>query len=325
MIIVLILIAGLSFFFLRQSIKIAPPPPKIKQKAASATFAFPGKIRAQHSIPVRATVNGEVGSFLVDAGQDVYEGQLLARIVNPGLETGRETAAKEAETAQGKINSLDSAIIAARLESSRAATDATRAKDEAERTGKIYRRQAILQAEGATPRLVYEKSKREFASAQGDFESLDTLARQAADRVANLTQELQSAKRVLDDKNQQLEETQANLAAADVHSPVAGIVVARRGEVGKMLGPEDASELFRIAVDLSLLQAVFPADPATLAKIPSGEQASVAIPDLQVDAIPAAIKEVKGGEAIAEFVSPNANIRPGMNCSVAVMLHVKYP
>ncbi|MDQ2901664.1 MAG: efflux RND transporter periplasmic adaptor subunit [Acidobacteriota bacterium] len=325
LIVVLILIAGLGFYFFRRPKKMAPAPPsKVEQKAAPAapaSIAFPGKIRARHSVSVRATVNGEVGSFLVDPGQDVYEGQLLARIVNPGLETGRESAAKEVETAQAKINSLESAIIAGRLEASRAATDATRAKDESERTEKIYRRQAMLQTEGATPRLVYEKSKREFESAQADFQSLDALAQQAADRVASLTQEMQAAKRALDDKNQQLEETQANLAAADVHSPVTGMVVARRGEAGQMLGPGDAGELFRIAVDLSLLQAVFPAGAAALAKIQPGQEAAVAIPDLQVDSIPGTVKEVKGGEASVEFVSPNPNIRPGMNCSV--MLHLK--
>jgi len=321
LIVLLILIAGSAFYFLRQPKKPATPPPKIErkvEKAGPATVAFPGKVRAQHSVPVRATVNGEVGSFLVDPGQDVYEGQLLARIVNPGLETAREAAAKDVETAQGRINSLESAIIAARLEASRAATDATRAKDEAERTGKIYSRQAMLQSEGATPRLVYEKSKREFESAQAGLQSLDALSRQAGDRVASLAQELQSAKRAIDDKNQQLEETQVNLAAADVHSPVTGIVVARRGEAGKMLGPEDASELFRIAVDLSLLEAAFPADPATLTRLTPGQAVSVAIPDLQIHAIPAAVKRVNNGEAIAGFVSPNANIRPGMNCSVAV-------
>ena len=114
----LCLIAGASaFFFLRRS-KPSAAPQKSTQAARAVTAVFSGTIRAQHTVSVRATVNGQVGSFLADVGQDVYEGQLLARLVNPGLETARETAAKSVENAQAKIGSLEGAIIAARLEAS---------------------------------------------------------------------------------------------------------------------------------------------------------------------------------------------------------------
>ena len=112
----------------------------------------------------------------------------------------------------------------------------------------------------------------------------------------------------MDDKNQQLEEMQANLAAADVHSPVTGVIVARRGEPGRMLDPDEASELFQIAVDLSLLQAVFEPDPGTLGRIKPGQTAFVTVPDLQTDALPAAIKEMNDGEAVAELTSAHAGI-----------------
>lgn len=319
--IIAILLAGSAVFFFRRSRIHAPARPiAAESKAAPATAVFSGKIRAQHTVTVSATVNGEIGAFLVDVGQDVYEGQLLARIVNPNLESARENAAGTVEKSQAKVNSIESAIIAARLEASRATTDARRAKDQFERTEKLYKRQAMLHGEGATPRQIYEKSEREFESAKGEYQSLDTMARQAEERVASLTQELDSAKKSLEDKNKQLEEMQSDLAAAEVHSPVTGVVIARHGEAGKMLSPEDAGQLFQIAVDLSHLQAVFEPDAATLQRIRPGQAAFVTVPDLQSDAMPAAIKEAKDGEAIAELIGPNASIRPGMNCSVSLPL-----
>ncbi len=320
-VIVVALLAGASVFLLRYLRSHGSArPAAVEKKEAPATAVFSGKIVAQHTVTVSATVNGEIGAFLVDAGQDVYEGQLLARIVNPELESSRENAAGIVEKAQAKVNAIESAIIAARLEASRAITDATRAKDQFERTEKLYKRQAMLHGEGATPRQIYEKSQREFESAKGEYQSVDTTARQSEERVANLRQELDSAKKALEEKNKQLEDMQSDLAAAEVHSPVTGVVVARHGEAGKMLSPEDAGELFQIAVDLSQLQAVFEPDAATLQRIRPGQAAFVTVPDLQSDALPAAIKESKGAEVIAELISPNASIRPGMNCSVSVPL-----
>ncbi len=319
--IVAILLAGSAVFvFSRSRIHAPSRPGAAESKPAPATAVFSGKIVAQHTVTVSATVNGEIGAFLVDAGQDVYEGQLLARIVNPGIESARENAAATAEKVQAKVNSIESAIIAARLEASRAATDATRAKDQFERTEKLYKRQAMLHGEGATPRQIYEKAAREFESAKGEYESVDTTARQAEERVASLTQELDAAKKTLEDKNKQLEDMQSDLAATEVHSPVTGVVVARHGEAGKMLSPEDAGQLFQIAVDLSQLQAVFEPDAATLQRIRPGQAVFVTVPDLQSDAMPAAIKQAKDSAVIAELINPNASIRPGMNCSVSVPL-----
>src|SRR5438270_7741928 len=58
-----------------------------------AELSLPGKIQAQHVVPVGAG-SGTIDSFLVDVGQDVSEGQLLAHISNQGLESAREEAAR---------------------------------------------------------------------------------------------------------------------------------------------------------------------------------------------------------------------------------------
>ena len=97
-------------------------------------------------------LEGVVGAFFADVGQEVFQGQLLARITNQGLETGQQAAQKEAEVAQSKVNALESEIVSARLEASRARADASRARGEYDRLEKIYRRQQMLFNEGATPK-----------------------------------------------------------------------------------------------------------------------------------------------------------------------------
>jgi multidrug resistance efflux pump len=294
------------------------PPIAAPVPIAAKDFIFTGKLRAQHTVPVGAMVIGTIDAFLVDVGQEVSEGQLLARITNEGLEIARAIAAKEVDAAQAKINSTEAAINTARLEASRARADATRAKDAYDHAERIAKRQQFLDSQGATPHMAYEKAQREFEMAEKDFRSLDEVAGQAEARIATLTQELQGAKRAIEEKNQELEDAQGGLAATEVHAPVNGVVIARRGEVGKQIGQEEAKELFQIAVDLSLLEAAFDAPPEVVHRIQPGAQAFVSLPEFQSAAFPANVKEVKGSEVVAEFTSPNANIRPGMTCSVTL-------
>jgi len=271
-------------------------PPAVKRSPALAApvvapgseVSLPGKIQAQHVISVGAQTAGDIESFAVDSGQEVYEGQLLARISNGGLETAHEMAQTAVENTQNKVNNVESAIIAARLEASRARADANRARGEFDRLAKIYQRQKILVGEGATPRLAFEKSEREYESAKSEFDSLDEIARQAEERVTKLMQDLQSAKRALEEKKKQLEEAKAALTATEVHSPVSGIVVGRKGEAGKPL-PAESEDLFQIAVDLELLEVVLDPEPPLLKRIRPQQQAVIVVADLPGEGISAAL------------------------------------
>jgi len=290
-----------------------------KTPAALGELSLPGRIQAQHVVPVGAPVTGTIDSFLVDIGQEVSEGQLLARIASQGLESAREEAVRSAQNSQEKVNPIEGRIIAARLEASRARADASRSRDQFDRAEKTYLRQQMLHREGATPRLVYEKAEREFETARSEFNSLDELARQAESRVNDLIRDLDVARRSLEEHNAELESATAQSAGAEIRSPVSGILVARKGEPGKVIGPQDAKDLLEIAADLSQLAVLIHVEPPALQRIRPGQDALVIVADLN-GVIPAAVKEIKGGDVTLSFVSPSPVIRPGMTAQVRLKL-----
>lgn len=291
--------------------KTATPPNEI---------SLTGKVEAQHIVPVGVPVNGDIESFGAEPGQDVYEGQLLARVSNQSLESARINAYEAERNAQLKVESIGSRIIAARLEASRARADASRSRDQFDRAQRLYQRQQVLHGAGATPRLAYEKAQREFESSEGEYRSLDELARQAEDRVAELTQELQGAKKILDDKSKELEDIAGNLAAGEVHSPVNGIVITRKGEVGKPISPEESKELFQIAVDPGQLRLVLDPEPTLRLRLHPGQPALVVAPELTSEGMTGAVKEIQGNRAIVEFTSSNPALRPGMTAQARIKL-----
>lgn len=309
------LIVALFFGMRRSTPAPAATPKPVSQPApAPKETVVPGRIDAVHTIPVSVSIAGEIDSFSADVGQDVFEGQVLARISNKGLDTAQENGQKILRNAEEKVNSLESAIIAARLEAARAHDASSRASDDSERASKEFEHQRKLYSAGATPRLVFERSEKDYETARNENDAMADMARRAADHLDALTRELDLNKKTLEDKRREVEDVTAAIAATEVHAPASGIVVARQGEIGKTITQKEAAELFRIAVDIGSLTVTFAPDPS----VKVGDTVLVTFSEIPGDPLPAVIRDIRNGEAVAEFTSANPAIRPGMPCGVRI-------
>lgn len=284
----------------------------------SSEVTLTGKIRPQHITPVAAAASGIIDAFLADVGQDVYTGQVLARIGASGLESARESAASAVEHGQDQVSRAEAGVASARLEASRAEADLARARMAFDRLEKTWARQQTLYAAGATPRLTYEKTQREYEGAQQDLGIMDKASRAAAEQAQSAVAQTAAAKKALADRIRELDEAQGNLQAAEVRAPVDGLVVARNGEAGKPV--EEGGDLFQIATDLYALEVTVEPDPAVLKRIRPGQQALVLVLDLQSAGIPGDVKEIRGGVVVVEFGSAAPAIKPGMQAAVRLKL-----
>jgi len=299
-----------------------PAPPRAGEAAVISTpeVTISGVIRPQHVTSVGAPVTGNIEAFMADVGEDVYQGQVLARVGAGGLESEREAAAHGVEAAQEQVSRAESAITSARLEASRAAADAQRSRMALDRVQKVYERQQTLHAAGATPRLTYEKAEREYEAAVQEFDIMDKAVRAANDNVQSAIGALALAKKVVDHRNEQLQEAQGALESAEVRSPVDGLVVGRKGEAGKPA--QDAGpDLFTIATDIYALEVVVEPPPETVKRLRPGQQALVTILDLQTGGMPGAVKTIgEDGRVVVEFSSTLPAIKPGMRADVRLKL-----
>jgi len=301
----------------RVSVKKSKPAVLMTQVPPPVEVQLTGKIRAQSVVSVAAPVEGTVGALFVDVGQQVFEGQLLARITNEGLETGQQMAQKILDNAQSRVNTLEGEIVSARLEASRARADANRAGAEYDRLTQVFRRQQMLLAEGATPRLTYEKSSRDFEMAQSESRTLEQVATQAESHLKELIKSLDAEKRALADKSAEMETAKARAVATEVVSPAQGMIVARTGEVGQSVGP-DKADFFQIATQLSQLEVVLDPDPPSMRRIRLGQPALVSLPEQGSDGMLGAVKAIQGAQVIVAFTSPNPAVKPGMLAQVRI-------
>jgi multidrug resistance efflux pump len=190
-----------------------------------------------------------------------------------------------------------------------------RARLQVDRAQKVFDRQATLHKAGATPKLKYEAAVKDYEAAVNEFEIMDKASRAARDGVQAANNKLAAAKASLEEKSQDLEEAQGAFEAAEIRSPVAGVVVGRQGEVGKP-SRDYGEQLFQVATDLFQLEVVADPKAEILKRIYPGQQALVLVLDLQSAGMPGVVKEIKDGQAIVEFSSSTPAIKPGMRADV---------
>ena len=140
----------------RRTPPAAPPRPAAAlELPASGMVTFTGTIRPQHVTPVGASIDGNIDMFLAGVGD----------IGAPALASDRESASNAVERARDQVARLETTLGAALMEQSRAAADAARGRAEVDRLNRDYDRQRMLYAQGATPRLAYEKSEKDYQAA----------------------------------------------------------------------------------------------------------------------------------------------------------------
>lgn len=299
--------------------KPAPAATAAASEAPPSELTVPGVIRARHVVLVGAPIDGTLEAMDLLDGQEVFEGQLLARVRSQRLDVELEEAKLEAERLQERVNSLDSQLIAARLEASRAEADAARARAALAIAEKDYLRQKTLLAEGATPRLTYEKAEREYQALKSEAEALAGMAQTTQARLEVTQKNLDEARRLLAEKERDLETVESRIQEGAIHSPVDGVLLSHRAGPGDEVTAE-MKDLFQIAVSLAELNFVAPITPDQEKRVQAGQPVIIQIAELGGLPAEGVIKSASKGELVVEFTSPGAAVRPGLSAQARVPL-----
>ena len=312
-------IAATGVFVVRRTAppaEAAQPPPKA---VAEEEISLPATLQAVTTIPVGIPIQGKIESFQVDVGAEVYEGQLLAQIRSEALQAVQQAAEVDLEQTETRVRNLESLLSAARLEASRASADASRVRNDYERAEKAYQRYKMLLEEGATPRLTFEKAQKEYMALQAESKNLDAVAVAADERISSVSRELDATRKILEGKATDAEAAKLHAGSGEVLSPVNGIVVARRGQAGDVVHPS-MTDLFQIASDISVLQAVADASPAQIGKIRQGQPATVTLAEMAGELLQGTVLKAENGKVTVEFANPNALVKPGLTAQIRIKL-----
>lgn len=315
--------------------RLWPAPPVAtkapEQKDASAEpetnpdeINLSGRVQAQKMVVAGAPVDGTLENLSVREGEEVGEGQLLARVKNDQLDKEQEQQQQEVERLQSKVTNLEAQLAGQRLEEQRTKAEAEESRLAFERARKAFDRQAMLYKEGATARLTYERAQKEFTNSQVEYDARASLARQASERLSALNKSLEDTRKALVEQTTEWEESKNDLNATEIHSPAAGIIIKVNKQNGDAVTSAD-KEIFHVAVDLTAMEVIVEFAPAEVQRVKPGMKAVITLVEAGSAPIEGVLREIRETTGYIEFSSPSETIVPGLIAQVKILLKQMAP
>jgi HlyD family secretion protein len=232
-------------------------PPKVAFRTAvvergelRATISATGTIEPEEVVDIGAQVVGIIQKFgpdprdpskSVDYGTPVEANGELAQIDNALYRARVDRAMASVEQAKAEVKQSDADLKRSQADLLQLNAKSLQAERDWERSQRLYATQAIAQAE-------YESSEAAHAVATANVEVGEAMIKQAEAA-------LDRAKKSLLVAEADFREAQKNLDYTTIRSPVKGVVVDRRVNVGQtVVASLNAPSLFLIAKDLRRLQ-----------------------------------------------------------------------
>lgn len=228
-----------------------------------ATIGATGTVEPEEVVDVGAQVAGQILSFgkdksgkAIDYGSRVEEGTILAQIDDT-------LYASDAASAQAQLELAQAGVVRSKADLEQMKAKLVQAQRDWDRAQKISS-DALAQTTYDSYQAVYETAKANVAVGEAAIKQADASVDQA---------------------KAQLKRVRRNLSYCTISSPVKGVIIDRRVNIGQtVVASLNAPSLFLIAKDLKRMQVWVPVNEADIGTIHAGQPVR-----FRVDAYPGQI------------------------------------
>lgn len=323
--------------------------PRLLHKAPQNVIVASGRIEGREVTLAAKEIQGRVKKLLVDEGETVRKGQLLAELESKQLDARYAGLAANVANLDAQIRaaSIDVAYTtkntAASLAAAQAAVNSAkahlaRAKAVLGNSRASYERTAGLYKSGIVAKSVLDQATMDYQASQADVDASEhdltqaeanlAVAHAAGDTVKLKTHHLHALEESRRSAEAQLKEAEANLAERNIYAPTDGTILSRTVEVGDVVSP--SAPIF-VMVDMKRLYLKVYIPEPDIPKLKLGDPADITVDAFPGRAFPARISKIyqqaeftpKNVETKEErvklvfgvelmFVKPEAVLKPGM-------------
>ena len=205
------------------------------QAEVKASLRVVGTVVPLRSSTIGSAVDGRVVAMMVDSGDAVSEGQVLARLRTATLEIERAAAEAEAELARQRLAELENG---SRLEDIQEAEANMRAAEAASKNADSkLRRMESLATRGATSTTELEDARERAEAARFAFRATEALLKRIQDGPR--TETIAQARAQVDLQQQRLNLIEDRIAKSTIVAPFDGFVADEFTEVGSWVSRGD--------------------------------------------------------------------------------------
>lgn len=270
---------------------------------------YTGSTEPVQQVALRSRVDGQVTALTVDIGDEVADGDIVARLDADLLtvevnQAQAELRARESEVAQAQaaVSDAETALESARVQLLQAQTDADRL--------------SRLAAEGAVSAQTAEQAQLTVQTGQQVLQS-------AAEQIRTRQAAVSAAQGRVEAQQAVVAQTQERLSFAILRSPLSGVVIERLVDPGDYA--ESGDELMQIG-DLSRLKVTIDVSDLDLAQVTVGQPVTVRLDAFPTEALAGRITRIAPAADATSRLVPveitvdNANKRVGSGLLARVTL-----
>jgi HlyD family secretion protein len=266
---------------------------------------------------VTAKISSPVKRVLVNRGDHVRAGQLLAELESSDLAAAANESNSQLEQTQAAYQTLTGATVPE--DKSKAQADVQTAQQVLDAAKKVYDSRVALQKEGALAQKLVDDAKVALVQAQAQ---LDTAQRhlEALNQVSQ-RESIRGAQAQMNAAKAHYDNSAVQLSYAQIRSPIAGVVSDRMVYPGEM--PPSGGPILSI-VDISqvVARANVPVKEATSIRV--GRPARIAGPDGDLAGkvtvvSPSVDSSTTTVEVWVQLPNPGERLKPGGTVRVAII------
>ncbi|RMG43979.1 MAG: efflux RND transporter periplasmic adaptor subunit [Acidobacteria bacterium] len=297
------------------------PPEKIvtvERGDIARSVVATGKIEPRSKVEIKSKANGIIKALLVDVGDRVRAGQILAQL-------DKETLEAQVRQAQAALDAEEANLRAAMAALRQARIDA--ANPDLEFARREYERKLALVEQGLVTQQEFDDARKVYEIAKNRHKLLEAAVRSAAAQVEQARARVAAARAALD-------QAKENLNYATIRSPIDGVVLTRDTEVGdavsSILNLGSAATLIMTLGDTSTVYIKGEVDEADVGKIRVGLPARITVESFPDEVFhgtvtkiaPMGVEEnnVTTFEVRVSISNPSGKLRANMTANAEIIL-----
>lgn len=215
----------------------------IEQFVAVEAILYPAR-----QANVTPKISAPVARFLVQRGDHVREGQLLAVLEHRDLSSAAQESEQLYRQAQAAYQTTTAATVPE--DSTKAKADVDSSKEALDAAEKVYQNRQTLVREGALPQKMADDAQVSFVQAKSAYQTAEQ--HYTALQTVSRNEQIKSAQAQMDAAKAHYQSAAAQAEYAEIRSPINGVISDRPVNLGEVAGA--GSPLFSI-VDISKVVA----------------------------------------------------------------------
>lgn len=268
----LLLLAALGLFLFRRTAEPTQPAPATPPpKPVRFAIVAPGRVEpVSEEVAIGTEIDGRLTAVLVEEGQPVRRGQILATLANADFSARVQLAAAALAERRAELDRLRNGARPQERNESAAFAGEARAVLEQSRAERDRRR--FLLDRGAISRSEFEVAERDFAVAQARLEA--TTQRANLISAPTREEEIRRAEAELAAAEARFAEARAQLARTVILSPLNGFVLRKRKRTGESVSTQMSSPILVLG-DTSRLRVRVDVDETDVARVAVGQKVTL--------------------------------------------------